>query len=429
MSFADTYLRRYASARIKDLIDPDPGLAVIVVIPVYNEPDLGMAIDSLLAADPPGCSWEIIAVVNEPQHCPVSHSDQNLQTIRQLEDYIATINRNDLSVHFINPEPLPVRKAGPGLARKIGMDEALRRFNKIGRPDGIIASYDADTLCSANYLKGLFSFYESHPDAAGCTVYFEHPAGDENFDSMHHQQGIIQYELYLRYFRWSLAWMGFPYSCYSLGSAFSVRADRYAIAGGMGLQQAGEDFYFLQKCLPLGNFWEMNTVSVFPSPRFSDRVVFGTGPRIEKYTGEREEFIGVYQFKLFEASRPLFEFVNKLKDITSQINAVEEITRGLDYGIGERTRELGWPEKIERAINESAGINSFRRRFYQEINLLQVIRLFNLMEFNGFPKKPVAGEYRKFLNKLSVKVYPSDPGELLHFARGKDRNRGDFQIV
>ena len=42
---------------------------------------------------------------------------------------------------------MPAKDAGVGLARKTGMDEALYRFNMLGKPEGIILSYDADSLC------------------------------------------------------------------------------------------------------------------------------------------------------------------------------------------------------------------------------------------------------------------------------------------
>ena len=46
----------------------------------------------------------------------------------------------------------PVSKWGVGLARKTGMDEAVRRFNSINRPDGVILNIDADCTVDSNYF-------------------------------------------------------------------------------------------------------------------------------------------------------------------------------------------------------------------------------------------------------------------------------------
>ena len=41
---------------------------------------------------------------------------------------------------------------GVGLARKTGMDEAVRRFNAINNPEGIILNLDADCTCGTEII-------------------------------------------------------------------------------------------------------------------------------------------------------------------------------------------------------------------------------------------------------------------------------------
>ena len=48
------------------------------------------------------------------------------------------------------------------LARKIAMDEAVRRFDQIGHTKGIIACFDADSLCDDNYLIELEEHFINH---------------------------------------------------------------------------------------------------------------------------------------------------------------------------------------------------------------------------------------------------------------------------
>jgi hypothetical protein len=63
----------------------------------------------------------------------------------------------------------------------------------------------------------------------------------------------------------------------------AVRARAYMDQGGMNRRQAGEDFYFLHKLIPLGGFIELNSTAVYPSPRPSNRVPFGTGRAVSEW--------------------------------------------------------------------------------------------------------------------------------------------------
>ncbi len=97
--------------------------------------------------------------------------------------------------------------------------------------------------------------------------------------------------------------MVFPHN----GSAFAVTADAYVRVGGMGRQQGGEDFYFLQKVFSLGGIKELNEVCVHPLARYSDRVPFGTGPALQKILNETGDELSVYSPDAFEILKQLFD--------------------------------------------------------------------------------------------------------------------------
>ncbi len=426
MSFADTYLKRYASGQVKALPDPNQDLNLIIVIPVFNEPGLLTSLGSLLSTDPPGSSWEVILVINEPADCNREQQEQNLRTIEEVVSLLKNFDRKDVQIHMIYPKPFSRKKAGPGMARKIGMDEAARRFNYLERPDGIIASYDADTICKTNYVLELSHFFNSTPGAGGCTLYFEHPIEKENFDNENHSNAIIQYELYLRYFKLSLEYMGFPYACYSLGSAFAVRAKDYVRVGGMGPQQSGEDFYFLQKCLPHGNFWEVNTCEVYPSSRVSDRVVFGTGPFIGDFVRSGKLFLDVYPFEIFRSLKPLFSWIRTLEKMPDSLMAVDQLIRNMPDKISMKIHMQAWYKKIQLAYNESASLVPFKKRIYHEINLLQIIHLFNELSAEDFPKLPVEGEFIKMSQETSIGEHGGQAIVLLKRAREMEKLKGNI---
>jgi hypothetical protein len=71
--------------------------------------------------------------------------------------------------------------------------------------------------------------------------------------------------------------------------AFPVWA--YKKVGGMTPVMSGEDFYFLQKLKKSGELGIWANTVAYPSPRFSDRVNFGTGPALIKgETGDWDSY-------------------------------------------------------------------------------------------------------------------------------------------
>jgi hypothetical protein len=63
--------------------------------------------------------------------------------------------------------PLPPEKSYVGCARKLLMDEACRRLFLLGRPNGIIASTDADTFVDQAWIAGIIGEVEAGADAVG----------------------------------------------------------------------------------------------------------------------------------------------------------------------------------------------------------------------------------------------------------------------
>ena len=87
-------------------------------------------------------------------------------------------------------------------------------------------------------------------------------------------------------------------------------------AGGMNRRQAGEDFYFIQKLVPAGGYFSLNSTVVYPSPRPSFRVPFGTGASITKLNESGEPFLMTYNISAFDELR---SFSIRLKTIINMI--------------------------------------------------------------------------------------------------------------
>ena len=70
MGFADRYILRQIQGEAYIQQPVDPGLEMIVVIPVYDEPEVTRTLDSLAACTPPDGVLEVLLVINESEISP-----------------------------------------------------------------------------------------------------------------------------------------------------------------------------------------------------------------------------------------------------------------------------------------------------------------------------------------------------------------------
>ncbi|MDX8414015.1 MAG: glycosyltransferase family A protein [Mariprofundales bacterium] len=261
------YLTRHAAGK-PVLSKPLDGCAMVVVIPVHNEPDLALTIASLAQCTPPNCRWMALLVVNDCIGDPPEIVQQNRATITQWQANPSP------SVAIIDATAQPDNRRGVGNARKIGMDAAIAAFDQAGH-DGILLSLDGDCTVNVDYLIALHDYFLQHPQSPACVTSFCHPL-DATPDATT-RAAIVQYELHLRYYQLGLQAAKVPYAFTTIGSCFACRASDYARQGGMNRRQAGEDFYFLHKMAQRGAVGHCRKAVVYPSPRVSRRTPFGTG--------------------------------------------------------------------------------------------------------------------------------------------------------
>jgi len=277
---------------------PSDNLALVVVIPCYNEPNLIASLQSLKKCELPSSDVEVIVLINSAENESGEVLEQNRESFHQAKEWAELNSLNGLRFFILNQTGLPKKHAGVDLARKIGMDEAVRRFEQAGNPNGIIVCFDADSLCDTNYLVELEKHFRKNPKTPACSIYFEHPLEGTEF-SKEVYDGIANYELHLRYYVNALKYAAYPYAFQTIGSSLAVRSDVYQKQGGMNRRKAGEDFYFLSKVMHLGNFSELNSARVIPSPRSSHRVPFGTGKAIGDWLKNGSTELPSYNLQIF----------------------------------------------------------------------------------------------------------------------------------
>jgi hypothetical protein len=211
---------------------------------------------------------------------------------------------------------------------------------------------------------------------------------------------------------------GFPHAFHTIGSAFAVRADIYAQQGGMNKRQAGEDFYFLHKIIPLGGFRELNSTRVVASPRESDRVVFGTGTVISKLIQEGNQEYYTYNPLLFKNLSQLFRNIDLLYVNYPEVSG---LLSSLDRTLIDFLESNGFDEKIKEVHANVSSLETFKKRFFTWFNGLMVFQYLNkYQEFYG--NLPVSAAALSLLEKKNIRPEKSDTFSILITFRKIQRN-------
>ncbi len=382
---------------------PADNLFISVVIPVFDEPDLCRSLQSLKDCIMPEKSIEVIVIINSSEDTPNDIIELNRKTYNKALQFAEKNSDEKIKFHILNFESLPKKFAGVGLARKIGMDEALHRFDKLDNPYGLIAGFDADALVEENYFIEIEKYFNQNPKVNACSIDFQHPIEGTEF-SEDIYTNIIQYELHLRYFVEALRFADFPFAYHTIGSSFAVRANIYAKQGGMNRRKAGEDFYFLQKVIQLGNYGEINSTKVIPSPRISDRVPFGTGAAVKKMIENNESIYFTYSFNIFIILKKFF--------IEKDTFYTKYSTENLSEILIEFLKNNKFEEDLIKIRKESPNIEIFKKKFFDWFNAFRVIKFLNFAHETNLEKQNVKGESIKLLNvkfpKIKVANYITD---------------------
>ncbi|MDR0799495.1 MAG: hypothetical protein LBN18_07045 [Dysgonamonadaceae bacterium] len=366
---------------------------MIIVIPCYDEPEAMATIRSLFVCERGNFGVQILVVVNSYRISPESAKQQNLHSFQEMQVFASQYNTPDFQLVPMWIEDLPGHQTGAGLPRKIGMDEAARRFQASGNKQGIIISLDADTTVEKNYLKEIVRcFREYHLRSA--TIEFHHPVEYlKPADPL--RRATETYETYLRYYRAALEYTGYPYAYYTIGSAFAVTVETYRQAGGMGKQQAGEDFYFLQKVFPLGKTKFIDTTCVYPAARISHRVPFGTGLVTAKMIEEQQFTKYTYQVKAFTLLKHLFDRIDHFYRATPQ--QVTEILSDFPEAMLAFLSDQNFVEKIDEINRNTAGLANFKKRFFNYFTAFRILKYLNFVHPEPFGWREVRSEAARLL--------------------------------
>ena len=339
----------------------------IVIIPAYAELEyIDQTLDSLSLCEVDSFNnTMVIVVVNNEVGAPPNIIDNNQQTISNLNKrkdpfYLALIDAST------NGMGIPKKHAGVGMARKIGMDLAL----KFAYPQSLLFCLDADSLVAPTYFRKIQAHFNSTHSVAA-VVGFSH-IENENSDL---EMAIRQYEIFLRKTALKLLDAGSPFGYVSMGSAIICRAEAYASIGGMPRRKATEDFYFLQAFAKFRSVDEIKSTLVYPSSRESERVYLGTGFRMSQAKKGENLAELAYPKEAFQIlkgwlSIAMSGYTIEVNQLLLNIQKLSPILH--DYLIEENIKDI-WDPLRESSPTEI----HFQKQFHRWFDALKTHRLLN----------------------------------------------------
>ncbi|HRH99794.1 MAG TPA: glycosyltransferase [Saprospiraceae bacterium] len=368
-------------------------LELILVIPSYNEAGLASCLDQCLSVIPLDGSVEIIVVLNHSQNANAEvkelHREQSLKLGHHLDKDV---------LHIIGPLELRPKDAGVGMARKIGMDEAVRRFQSISKRRGIICCYDADCRMSPYFISAVKNYFQSEKSKQAISLGFHH-RWEELRDPLQ-RRGILEYEFHLFLYLAHQKVNDYPFAFHTIGSSMAVRADAYCEQGGMNRRQAGEDFYFLHKFSAVFELDEINEDLVFPSPRVSDRVPFGTGRAVGEFLMEGNRTTLSYNPASIRLFSEAFHFIHKIEDM-----GVKHYAKSCGVLMSLFLDQYGFDEYYDQAVKNSSNSKVLHTKLRRFFNPFCLMKFLHFAEEHDYPKIRLMESYEQLDKSKLRSVY------------------------
>ena len=325
----------------------------------------------------------VVVVCNHSQDVDSQDRLQNEIDLARLTDYARGSDLNLVWVDAVSPGlEVPADRAGVGFARKLGMDLALPYLDWSADP--LLVGLDADTLVEDNYLQAIDRHFLCSAKGAAVLPYRHQRAVDSE-----QQAAIDRYELFLRSYVYGLRLAGSPYAFNTVGSAMACRATSYVRCGGMNSRKAGEDFYFLQKLAKTDGIDLLTGTIVYPEPRVSERVPFGTGRSMARLLAGDKQGVLFYPAAAFRILSDWLRLVegNLTADPEKILCLAQEISSVLADYLEQLDWRSVWP-RIQQTHRSSARLQQAFHVWFDGFRTLRLIHLLCEAKFGrGEPEK------------------------------------------
>ena len=376
-----SYLRKFANVSWR-VEAPDKNYSMIVVVPAIDEfENIRKLVNSLKAADPSPAKMLVLFVINSKASADETVKAANRKTL----DFLRSENCRHFDIGIVDAatsgNEMPEKHGGVGLARKIGLDIALCLISPIEKQP-IMVCLDADCTVEQKYFSVIWDKSKIENFSAGY-VNFEHPIPG----NLEEASAIISYEIFMRYYVLSLRYSGSQFAFHTVGSTMVFTPDAYIRAGGMNRKKAGEDFYFMGKLGKLYPIRKIEGTAVYPSPRASWRVPFGTGQRVGRFMQGTHEEYRLHDFQIFIELKKFLKvlFSDKAAESDSILRAASEINPQIkNFLLNNR-----FAEQFQQIVIISRGNKQLYKQKLNWFDGFRTMKLIHFLRDECYPDEPM----------------------------------------
>lgn len=324
----------------------------------------------------------VVVVINRSEAASAEQVADNRATVEAIEaawpaeralSDVASLHRFQDGALLRLDLVLPQKRAGVGLARKIGHDLLLAAWSRGQLASDWLYSTDADVQ-----MPGDFFDPPGRSGAALLQPFTHVPVDVELADA------TWRYEARLRHHVLGLRWAQSPYAFHNIGSTIACDAESYAKVRGFPVRAAAEDFYLLSKLSKIGPIVERRGQPLRIAGRRSWRVPFGTGAAITKAVdGEDAPPPLCYHPEIFSLLR------RALAEMTDAVRRGQSLPAAEDsrYMAGLRERTVAQLVDTINASGLAAGAR--QRRLVEGFDALQTLKLMHAWRNLGLADLPV----------------------------------------
>ena len=291
-------------------------------------------------------------------------------------------------------DALPAARPGLAMARKVGLDEALRRMDNAVHESILILS-SADVRYSRDYFVSVSEglLYAQVPGA--CYSQFQYSGAGET-DTV--KRAAVLYELYLHYLNVGASLCGFPYPLVVPAPAISLTATAYVKAGGYAATYNEQSTAFLARLNELGNFKRLPQAQltllarnqVRPGSEGARTIArMSRRGRSRLYVPHPNGFVLLYH--LF-SSLPELYLAQHLK-LRQVVDLGAPVHRYFD--------KLFFDEHIAKLRQNSRHLASFQERFFHWFNAARVMQFLKFLSDEIHPPMHVEHSLNVLLERSS----------------------------
>ncbi len=374
-----TYLNKRASDNWKIENDYPKYFQKIIVVPSIAEskilPQLIKSIELNDELELPNTL--LLIVVNNS----IPSSDEVKEDNKKTREYLNNLNTK-LNLSFVDAcstgKEMDDKNGGVGLARKIGMDLALTKFDYNSSRKNILICTDADCVVDSNYLSEISrEFNRNNYEAA--VVNFAHDISGDDEET----NAIICYEIFLRYYVLGLKFAKSDYAFHTIGSTMLCTPEAYVKVEGMNKRKAAEDFYFLEKLAKIYKIGEIKSTAVHPSKRGSWRVPFGTGRSVDRYLSNIKDEYQLYDPKSFIILKNWLEVF--YDPSLNKQNSLVKIAKNIHPALADFLVQQDFENFINKVLLKNNNQNEIEKQKHYWFDAFKTLKLIHYLRDETYP--------------------------------------------